>query len=91
MRLTACLASLADRGIRINCVCPYTVGTAAVRREIAESLAEGRTLPPPLRATLLEPEDVADAVVWLVQNESLAGRVLVLRGGEPPHLLPAED
>jgi len=91
MRLTACLASLADRGIRVNCVCPYTVGTAAVRREIAESMAEGRTLPPPLRATLLEPNEVADAVVWLVQDESLAGRVLVLRGGEPPRLLPAED
>ena len=91
MRLTACLASLVDRGIRVNCVCPYTVGTAAVRREIAESMAEGRTLPPPLRATLLEPNEVADAVVWLVQDESLAGRVLVLRGGEPPRLLPAED
>jgi NAD(P)-dependent dehydrogenase (short-subunit alcohol dehydrogenase family) len=63
MRLTACLAPLAERGIRVNCVCPYTVGTAAVRREIAESVAEGRTLPPPLRATLLEPEEVADAVL----------------------------
>jgi NAD(P)-dependent dehydrogenase (short-subunit alcohol dehydrogenase family) len=91
MRLTACLASLADRGIRVNCVCPYTVGTTAVRREIAESVAEGRTLLPPLRATLLEPEEVADAVVWFVQDKSLAGRVLVLRGGEPPHLVPAED
>jgi NAD(P)-dependent dehydrogenase (short-subunit alcohol dehydrogenase family) len=91
MRLTACLASLADRGIRVNCVCPYTVGTAAVRREIAESLAEGRTLPPPLLATPLEPEEVADAVVWLIEDESLAGRVVVLRGGEPPQLLPADQ
>jgi NAD(P)-dependent dehydrogenase (short-subunit alcohol dehydrogenase family) len=91
MRLTACLVPLAERGIRVNCVCPYTVGTAAVRRTIAESVAEGRELPPPLLATLLEPEEVADAAVRLVQDESLAGRVLVLRGGEPPQLLPAED
>jgi 3-oxoacyl-[acyl-carrier protein] reductase len=91
MRLTACLGPLAERGIRVNCVCPYTVGTAAVRRTIAESVAEGRELPPPLLATLLEPEEVADALVRLVQDESLAGRVLVLRGGEPPRLLPAED
>ena len=27
MRLTACLAPLGERGIRVNCVCPYTVGT----------------------------------------------------------------
>jgi NAD(P)-dependent dehydrogenase (short-subunit alcohol dehydrogenase family) len=88
MRLTACLAPLAERGIRVNCVCPYTVGTDAVHREIAESAAEGRPLPPPLEATLLEPEEVADAVLRLVRDDSLAGRVLELRGGEPPRLLP---
>jgi NAD(P)-dependent dehydrogenase (short-subunit alcohol dehydrogenase family) len=91
MRLTACLAPLVERGIRVNCVCPYTVGTDAVRREIAESIAEGRPLPPPLQATLLEPEEVADAVLRLIQEDSLAGRVLVLRGGERPQLLPVAD
>jgi NAD(P)-dependent dehydrogenase (short-subunit alcohol dehydrogenase family) len=90
MRLTACLAPLAERGVRVNCVCPYTVGTEAVRRTIAESVAHGRELPPPLQATLLEPAEVADAVVRLVQDESLAGRVLVLYGGEPPRLIPVE-
>jgi NAD(P)-dependent dehydrogenase (short-subunit alcohol dehydrogenase family) len=91
MRLTACLAPLAERGVRVNCVCPYTVGTEAVRRTIAESVAHGRELPPPLQATLLEPAEVADAVVQLVQDDSLAGRVVVLHGGEPPRLVPAED
>jgi NAD(P)-dependent dehydrogenase (short-subunit alcohol dehydrogenase family) len=90
MRLTACLGPLAERGVRVNCVCPYTVGTEAVRRTIAESVAHGRELPPPLQATLLEPVEVADAVVRLVQDDSLAGRVLVLYGGEPPRLIPAE-
>jgi NAD(P)-dependent dehydrogenase (short-subunit alcohol dehydrogenase family) len=91
MRLTACLGPLAERGVRVNCVCPYTVGTEAVRLEIAESVAEGRELPPPLRATLLEPEEVADAVLRLARDDSLAGRVLVLYGGEPPELLPVES
>jgi NAD(P)-dependent dehydrogenase (short-subunit alcohol dehydrogenase family) len=91
MRLTASLAPLAERGIRVNCVCPYTVGTAAVHQTIAELVAQGRELPPPLRATLLEPDEVADAVLRLVRDDSLAGRVLVLRGGDPPRLLPAED
>ena len=91
MRLTACLAPLAQRGVRVNCVCPYTVGTAAVRRTIAVATAQGQTLPPPLRATLLEPEEVADAVVRLVRDDSLAGRVVVLRGGEEPTLLAVAD
>jgi NAD(P)-dependent dehydrogenase (short-subunit alcohol dehydrogenase family) len=91
MRLTACLAPLAELGVRVNCVCPYTVGTAAVRRTIAEATARGRPLPPPLQATLLEPEEVADAVVRLVRDDALAGRVLVLRGGEQPTLLAVAD
>jgi NAD(P)-dependent dehydrogenase (short-subunit alcohol dehydrogenase family) len=83
MRLTACLAPLAQRGIRVNCVCPYTVATEAVLRTIAEA----DELPPPLQATLLDPEEVADAVLRFVRDDSLAGRVLVLYGGEPPRLI----
>jgi NAD(P)-dependent dehydrogenase (short-subunit alcohol dehydrogenase family) len=90
MRLTACLAHLAERGIRVNCVCPYTVGTAAVRRRIAELEAAGEELPGPLQAVLLEPEEVADEAVRLFTDESLAGRVVVLVGGKEPELLPAE-
>jgi hypothetical protein len=40
---------------------------------------------------MLEPNDVADAVVGLVEDETFAGRVLVLVGGEPPRLLPVEE
>ena len=91
MRLTACLAPLAERGIRVNCVCPYTVATEGVLAHVAELRERGEDLPPPLRAVMLEPNDVADAVVGLVQDETLAGRVLVLVGGEPPRLLPVEE
>jgi len=87
MRLTACLAPLVERGIRVNCVCPHTVGTEAVRRTIAELTAAGQELPAPLRDPLLEPEQVADAVIELLRDERLAGRVIVCRGGEPRRLL----
>jgi NAD(P)-dependent dehydrogenase (short-subunit alcohol dehydrogenase family) len=90
MRLTACLAPLAERGIRVNCVCPHTVGTPAVRERIAELRAEGEELPGPLQDVLLEPEEVADAVVDFIDDESAAGRVLVLVGGQQPKLLAAE-
>jgi NAD(P)-dependent dehydrogenase (short-subunit alcohol dehydrogenase family) len=87
MRLTATLGPLADRGIRVNCVCPYTVGTRAVLREIDELRAARRELPEPLQAVLLDPEDVADSVVHFVRDASMAGRVELLVGGRPPELL----
>jgi NAD(P)-dependent dehydrogenase (short-subunit alcohol dehydrogenase family) len=90
MRLTACLAPLAESGIRVNCVCPHTVATPAVRQRIAELQADGEELPGPLQDVLLEPEEVADAVVEFIKDESAAGRVLVLVGGHEPNLLAAE-
>jgi NAD(P)-dependent dehydrogenase (short-subunit alcohol dehydrogenase family) len=90
MRLTACLAPLADRGIRVNCVCPHTVGTPAVRQVIAELQANGEELPGPLQDVQLEPEEVADAVLDFITQDALAGRVLVLVGGQQPKLLAAE-
>jgi NAD(P)-dependent dehydrogenase (short-subunit alcohol dehydrogenase family) len=87
VRLTASLAPLAARGVRVNCVCPHTVGTPEVRRRIEELVREGEELPEPLKAVLIDPEAVAEAVVDLVRDDALAGRVLVLVGGEPPRLL----
>jgi hypothetical protein len=40
-------------------------------------------------APLVDPDDLADAVVELVRDESLAGRVMVLLRGEPRRLLDA--
>jgi NAD(P)-dependent dehydrogenase (short-subunit alcohol dehydrogenase family) len=87
MRLTACLVSLADRGIRVNCVCPHTVATPAVLETIAELEREGRYVPQALQDELLQPDEVADAVLRFLVDETLAGWVEVLRGGERPRLL----
>jgi 3-oxoacyl-[acyl-carrier protein] reductase len=91
MRLTACLAPLAERGIRVNCVCPHTVATEAVREEIDHLRKEGRELPPALAGVLLEPEEVAAAVVDLIEDETLAGRITLCVGGEQPRLLSTEQ
>jgi NAD(P)-dependent dehydrogenase (short-subunit alcohol dehydrogenase family) len=78
----------AARGVRVNCICPHTVRTEAVQETIARVRAEGGELPRDLRGTPLEPEEVAEAAVGLVRDETLAGRILVCRGGAPPRLLP---
>jgi NAD(P)-dependent dehydrogenase (short-subunit alcohol dehydrogenase family) len=90
MRLTACLAHLAERGIRVNCVCPYTVATANVLGRIAELHAAGEELPGPLQGVLLELDEVADWVSRFVADDSLAGRVVVLVGGREPELQPLD-
>jgi NAD(P)-dependent dehydrogenase (short-subunit alcohol dehydrogenase family) len=89
-RLTACLASLAERAIRVNCVCPHTVATPAVLATIGELERQGRELPSALRDAALAPEEVAEAVLRFVVEVEHAGRVVVLRGGEPPSMLPVD-
>jgi NAD(P)-dependent dehydrogenase (short-subunit alcohol dehydrogenase family) len=91
MRLTACLAPLGERGIRVNCVCPHTAATEAVRREVDQLRREGRELPPALAGVLLEPEEVAAAVVELIGDETLAGRIMLCVGGERARLLSTEQ
>jgi NAD(P)-dependent dehydrogenase (short-subunit alcohol dehydrogenase family) len=91
IRLTATLASLAERGIRVNCIAPHTVATEGVLAAIAEYEARGEDPSPDLVGTLITLDEVADAVLWLARDEALAGRVVFLRGGREPRLLPADD
>jgi NAD(P)-dependent dehydrogenase (short-subunit alcohol dehydrogenase family) len=78
MRLTAALGDHAD--VRVNCICPNTVGTDGVRRAIAAGEAPDEPL--------VELDEIADTAVTFVRDESLAGRIVVLWGGRPSRLLP---
>jgi NAD(P)-dependent dehydrogenase (short-subunit alcohol dehydrogenase family) len=88
IRFTSTLAGLRERmGVRVNCVVPDWVLTDRARAELAAMTPEQRaTAPEPLPLDAL-----ADAVAALVADDTLAGRVLVLRGGEAPVLLAAKE
>lgn len=88
VRLTASLATLEGRmGSRVNCVCPGLMDTRASRCERARMIPEERAGLPPVS---LRTEEVADAVLMLVEDETMAGRVMVCREGEPRRLVPSD-
>jgi len=82
IRLTATLAPLVeDDGIRVNCVVPDWVATERGIREREE-------LPEAERGPALVPlDDLTDAVVRFVEDDTLTGRVLLLDRAERPFFL----
>lgn len=89
VRLTSALGRLhEERSIRVNCVCPGWVNTPMSRKTIAAMTpAERRANVPP---SLREPEEIADAVVQLIRDDALSGRVMLYYEGAERRLLPVE-
>jgi NAD(P)-dependent dehydrogenase (short-subunit alcohol dehydrogenase family) len=91
--LTRAVSSeLAGTGVRVNAVCPTYVQTQLTDRAIARIVeTTGRSEADSLAALagssplgrLLEPEEVADAVVFLASSAAatISGQALVLDGG----------
>lgn len=78
VNLTYSLAPWAQRRkIRVNCVCPGVVDTPLVRRAVESRQPAGRTVNLPKR--ILKPEQIADAVVSLIRDDTLHGRALEVR------------
>jgi len=79
IRLTTALGTV--DGVRVNCLSPHTVATEAVLRALETRTLEEIAPPPP---TLLRLDEVVAGLRRLVEDDSLAGRVLTLVGGKQP-------
>jgi NAD(P)-dependent dehydrogenase (short-subunit alcohol dehydrogenase family) len=73
----SCAHWASERKIRVNCVCPGVVDTPMVRRGLERARAAGMQMALPSR--IIQPEEIADAVVTLVKDDSLFGCALEVR------------
>jgi NAD(P)-dependent dehydrogenase (short-subunit alcohol dehydrogenase family) len=89
-RFSAALAPLRETlGIRVNCICPDWVDTPMSRRSRARMTPEEEAASVP--AGILAPEEIADAAVELIRDDTLAGRVMACWCDQPRTLLPVPD
>ncbi len=74
----------ADRGVRVNAVCPGLVSTPLIADMVTENpgMQERLVASHPL-GRIAEPEEVADSIVWLATNKSsyVTGVALPVDGG----------
>lgn len=84
-QLTRVMAlALAERGVRVNAVAPGTIATELAKNAVLTSEdAKARILSRTPLKRLGEPEEIADAVCWLLSDASsyVTGEVVVADGG----------
>ena len=69
----------AERKIRVNCVCPGIVDTPMVRRGLDAATKLGLLERSWMPAKMIQPDEIADAVLSLVRDDSLFGCALEIR------------
>jgi NAD(P)-dependent dehydrogenase (short-subunit alcohol dehydrogenase family) len=85
IRFTTSLGDLGERmNVRVNCIVPDWIATDRAHGELERMTAAERREAGPL----VPMADVAAAAIAFVRDETLAGRVVVLRGGKPRRFLP---
>jgi len=91
LRMTTGLAELAKTdGIRVNCLAPGWIATGGAR-EYWESLTPEERVKHGVPASLLSTVQVADMVVRLATDDSLAGRVVLWWSDDDPRLIEWGD
>ena len=76
--------------IRVNCLVPDCVATQEVKAywdRLTPQQRREQSVPDVLTTV----EEIADAVIELITDETLAGRVMVQWSGQPRRLIPAGD
>jgi NAD(P)-dependent dehydrogenase (short-subunit alcohol dehydrogenase family) len=83
----SCAVDLADRGIRVNCVCPGTTDTPLVQEAVerADDPAQARRELERIRPLdrLGDPEEIASAILYLASEDAAyaTGSVFSIDGG----------
>jgi len=91
IRLTTALGWLGERErIRVNCLVPDWVASPEVKAYF-DSLTPEQRKKGGVPDVLTSLEEVADAVVELITDDKLTGRVMVLWSGQQRRLIPAGD
>lgn len=91
MRLTSTLGYLRESdNIRVNCLVPDWVGSADVQAYF-DSLTPEERRNRGVPAVLTTLDEAADAILQLITDDSLAGRVMVWWSGEARGLIPDGD
>jgi len=91
MRLTTTLGPLRDQeNIRVNCLVPSWVASPGPK-EYWASLTPAQRKERGVPETLIQLDEIADAILRLATDESLFGRIMVWWNGEPPRLIPVGD
>jgi NAD(P)-dependent dehydrogenase (short-subunit alcohol dehydrogenase family) len=91
IRLTTTMAWLREKDrIRVNCIVPAWIASEEVK-EFWEGLTPQQRKEYGAPEVLLTLDEVAEAVLELITNDRLAGRVMVLWNGEPRRLIAEGD
>jgi NAD(P)-dependent dehydrogenase (short-subunit alcohol dehydrogenase family) len=91
LRMTTTLSGLRETdGIRVNCLVPHWVAVPELKA-YWDSLTPEERRAKHVPAKLIELDEVAQAVVRLITDENLAGRLVILWDGPRAELISATD
>lgn len=79
----AASVEVADRGVRVNAICPGAVRTPILKHLEAAGITEEVLASMAPQARIAEPEEIAGSVTWLLSNQStfVTGAAIAVDGG----------